>query len=155
MNSQVISPPSSTAVRSQALRWLGKLSAGSCLSASQTPESSGIYVLYGTPENIPKVYIGISTSNMRNRIRSHHVNPNRNWFGVLFAIPIPALLCPAIEAELIAAVQQADSVDVVATNSAEELRHRNTEDVHVEPALEKITDGLQLLAGAGHLYSAG
>jgi hypothetical protein len=35
----------------------------------------------------------------------------------------------------------------VATNSAEELRHRNTEDVHVEPALEKITDGLQLLLG--------
>lgn len=115
---------------------------------NQTPESSGIYVLYGTPENIPKVYIGISTSNMRNRIRSHHVNPNRNWFGVLFAIPLRALLCPAIEAELIAAVQGADSVDVVvATNSAEELRHRNTDDVHVEPALEKITDGLQLLLG--------
>lgn len=113
----------------------------------QTPEKPGVYMLYGTPSNSPRVYIGMSTTNMRGRIRSHHVDPSRNWFGVLFAIPFAnPLLCRAVEAELIGAVREANAVDVVA-NTAEEARHRNVEDVHVEPAFEKIRDGLQLLLG--------
>lgn len=67
------------------------------------PESAGIYLLHGvTSEGKLTVYLGMSTSNMRNRIRSHHVNPGKNWFGILFAIPVASpMLCPAIEAELI------------------------------------------------------
>ena len=114
-----------------------------------TPERPGIYLLYGTnAEGKLTVYIGMSASNMRNRIRSHHVNPKKNWFGVLFAVPMNgALLCPAVEAELIGQVTEAGVVDVIA-NVAAEARHRGADDVHVEPAVEKIRDGLQLLLGS-------
>lgn len=113
------------------------------------PEKSGVYLLYGTnPEGKLTVYIGMSTTNMRSRIRSHHVNPQKNWFGVLFAVPIASpLLCPAIEAELIGQVTEAGQVDVIANVTAEN-RHRGVDDVHVEPAVEKIRNGLQLLLGS-------
>jgi hypothetical protein len=114
-----------------------------------TPERPGIYLLYGTNvEGKLTVYVGMSTSNMRNRIRGHHVNPRKNWFGVLFAVPLnSALLCPAIEAELIGQVTEAGVVDVIA-NVAAEARHRGADDVHIEPAVDKIRDGLQLLLGS-------
>jgi hypothetical protein len=114
-----------------------------------TPEKPGVYLLYGTnKEGKLTVYIGMSTTNIRSRVRSHHVNPKKNWFGVLFAVPIASpLLCPAIEAELIGQVTEAGVVDVIA-NQAAEHRHRGADDVHVEPAVEKIRDGLQLLLGS-------
>ena len=114
-----------------------------------TPERPGIYLLHGiSPEGKVIVYLGMSTANMRSRIRSHHVNPAKNWFGVLFAIPLgSALLCPAIEAELIAELSEAGTVDVIA-NVADETRMRDSDDVHVGPAVEKIKDALQLLLGA-------
>jgi hypothetical protein len=114
-----------------------------------TPEQPGIYLLYGvTPDGKLTVYIGMSTTNMRSRIRSHHIDPAKNWFGVLFAVPVSsALLCRAIEAELIGQLTEAGVVNVIA-NEAAERRHRNAEDVHIEPAVEKIRDGLQLGSGA-------
>lgn len=114
----------------------------------RTPERPGIYLLYGvTAEGKLTVYIGMSTTSIRSRIRSHHVNPRKNWFGVLFAVPVASpLLCPAIEAELIGQVTEAGVVDVIA-NVAAENRHRGGDDVHVEPAVEKIRDGLQLVLG--------
>jgi len=114
-----------------------------------TPERPGVYLLYGvTAEGKLTVYIGMSTTNMRSRIRSHHINPGKNWFGVLFAVPVASpLLCPAIEAELIGQVTEAGVVDVIA-NVAAERRHRGEDDVHVEPAVEKIRDGLQLVLGS-------
>jgi hypothetical protein len=113
------------------------------------PESAGIYLLHGvTGEGKLTVYLGMSTSNMRNRIRSHHVNPGKNWFGVLFAVPVTSpMLCPAIEAELIGELTEADVVDVIA-NVSEERRLRGADDVHIEPAVEKIREGLQLLLGS-------
>ncbi len=116
----------------------------------QTPEHPGIYLLYGAVgEGKLTVYIGMSTTNMRSRIRSHHVNPAKNWFGVLFAVPVSSvLLIPAIEAELIGEVTEAGAVDVIATNVATESRHRGADDVHVDPAVEKIRDSLQLLLGS-------
>jgi hypothetical protein len=81
-------------------------------------------------------------------VRKHHVTPKKNWFGTLFAVPVEhALLCSAIEAELIWQLQEADVVDVIA-NVADENRHRAADDVHVEPAVEKIRDGLQLVLGS-------
>lgn len=114
-----------------------------------TPEKPGIYLLYGTTaEGSLTVYIGMSTVDMRKRIGRHHVNPRKNWFGLLFAVPIPnPLLCQAIESELIGLVQEAGVVDVIA-NVAEEAHRRGVEDVHIEPALDKIRDGLQLLLGS-------
>jgi hypothetical protein len=114
-----------------------------------TPELPGIYLLYGvTAEGKLTVYIGMSTTSMRGRIRSHHVSPSKNWFGVLFAVPVASpLLCPAIEAELIGQVTEAGVVDLIA-NVAAETRHRGVDDVHVEPAVEKIRDGLQLVLGS-------
>jgi hypothetical protein len=113
-----------------------------------TPEKPGVYLLYGTASDGKlTVYIGMSETSMRNRIRSHHVNPKKNWFGTLFAVPIPRpLLCPAIEAELIGEVSEAAVVDVIA-NQASESRHRGADDAHVEPAVEKIKEGLQLVLG--------
>jgi hypothetical protein len=114
-----------------------------------TPERPGIYLLYGvTAEGKLTVYIGMSTTNMRSRIRTHHINPAKNWFGVLFAVPVASsLLCPAIEAELIGQDTEAGVVDVIA-NEATETRHRGADDVHVEPAVDKIRDGLQLVLGS-------
>src|SRR5207247_2560120 len=41
-----------------------------------TPERPGVYLLYGvTADGKLTVYIGMSATNMRNRIRSHHVSP--------------------------------------------------------------------------------
>jgi hypothetical protein len=85
---------------------------------------------------------------MRARIRSHHVNPGKNWFGVLFAVPVASpLLCPAIEADLIDEVSEAAVVDVIA-NRASEARHRGADDVHVAPAVDKIRAALQLVLGS-------
>jgi hypothetical protein len=113
------------------------------------PEQPGIYLLHGVSQDGKlTVYVGMSTTSIRARIRSHHVNPAKNWFGVLFAVPVAnALLCPAIEAELIGQVTEAGVVDVIA-NVADESRLRGTEDVHIEPAVEKIREGLQLVLGS-------
>jgi hypothetical protein len=118
-------------------------------SWQHTPERPGIYLLYGvTAAEKLTVYIGMSTKNMRSRIRSHHVDPGKNWFGVLFAVPVAsALLCPAIEAELIGDLTEAGVVDVIVNQTAE-TRHRGADDVHVEPAVEKIREGLQLILGS-------
>lgn len=114
-----------------------------------TPETPGIYLLYGVgPGGKLTAYIGKSEVNLRARIAKHHANPQKNWFGVLFAVPIPnPLLCAAIEAELIADANEADLVGVVA-NVQSETRHRNVDDVHVEPAVEKIREALQLVLGS-------
>jgi hypothetical protein len=67
---------------------------------------------------------------------------------VLFAVPMASpLLCPAVEAELIGQVSEAGVVDVI-SNAAAETRHRGADDVHVEPAVQKIRDDLHLLLGS-------
>jgi hypothetical protein len=58
-----------------------------------------------------------------------------------------ALLCAAVEAELLGELNEAGAVDVIA-NVAEERRMRDSTDVHVEPAVEKIRDALQLMLGS-------
>jgi hypothetical protein len=59
-----------------------------------TPERPGVFLLHGvTPQGKLTVYVGMSTTNMRSRIRSHHVSPGKNWFGVLFAVPVASPLC--------------------------------------------------------------
>lgn len=113
-----------------------------------TPTEAGIYLLYGFVEGEPAVYIGMSTTSMRDRVRSHHVAPRKNWFGVLFAIPMSSpLLLPAIEAELIQVVEEAGVVSVV-ENRADEKRWLDAEDVHVEPALDGIIGALEMLLGS-------
>lgn len=47
---------------------------------------------------------------------------------------------------MIGAVTEADVVDVIA-NQTPEARHRGTDDVHIEPAVDKIRDGLALVLG--------
>jgi len=114
-----------------------------------TPEKPGVYLLYGaTGEGKLTVYVGMSTTNMRNRIHSHHANEKKNWFGVLFAVPIASpLLCRAVEAELIGQLTEAHAVDVIA-NVATGSGNQGVDDVHIEPAVEKIRDGLQLVLGS-------
>jgi len=55
-----------------------------------TPAAAGIYLLYGFVQDAPAVYIGMSTTSIRDRVRTHHVAPKKDWFGLLFAIPILA-----------------------------------------------------------------
>lgn len=113
-----------------------------------TPAEPGIYLLYGFVENEPVVYVGMSTTSIRDRIRSHHVTPKKDWFGVLFAIPLSATsLIQAVEAELIRRVREAGIVAVVA-NVAAEARFLDSENVHVPPALDVIVDALQMLLGS-------
>jgi len=111
-----------------------------------TPERPGVYLLYGFVEGEPAAYIGTSTTNMRDRIRNHHVTPRKNWFGVIFAIPLAPLLCPAIEAEMIRRVREAGVVGVI-DNRADEGRWLDTDDVHVTPALDSIVGALEMLLG--------
>jgi hypothetical protein len=113
-----------------------------------TPTEPGIYLLYGFVENEPVVYIGMSTTSIRDRIRTHHVTPKKDWFGVLFAIPLSATsLIQAVEAELIRRVREAAIVNVVA-NVAAEARFLDSENVHVPPALDAIVEALQMLLGS-------
>jgi hypothetical protein len=94
------------------------------------------------------VYIGMSTTSVRDRVRAHHVTPRRNWFGVLFAIPMSSpLLLPAIEAELIRRVQEAAVVSIV-ENRADETRWLDADDVHRAPALDGIIGALEMLLGS-------
>lgn len=110
-----------------------------------TPEKPGIYVLYGTLNGAPTAYVGMSTANMRARIRSHHVNERKVWFGVLFAIPLAPGYCTSVEAELIR--RATDAEVVVVANDAKESRWLGADDTHVEPALEAIGSALELLLG--------
>lgn len=115
---------------------------------NSTPPAPGIYLLYGFVEGEPAVYIGMSSTSMRDRIRSHHVTPRKNWFGVLFAIPVSsAILLPAIEAKLIRMVEEAAVVSIV-DNRAEEKRWLDADDVHVAPALDGIIGALEMLLGS-------
>jgi hypothetical protein len=112
------------------------------------PTEPGIYLLYGFVGNEPVVYVGMSTTSIRDRIRSHHVTPKKDWFGVLFAIPVSATtLIQAVEAELIRRVREAGVVNVVA-NVAAEARFLDSENVHIPPALDAIIEALQMLLGS-------
>ena len=113
-----------------------------------TPTKSGIYLLHGvSSQGLVSIYIGMSTTNMRSRISSHHVSGDKDWFGMLFAVPVDdPTLCPAIEADLIKQAIEADMVDVI-TNKAGEERHRNSQNVHVQPAVEKIQEALEIILG--------
>jgi len=127
---------------------------------SDAPERAGVYLLYGFVEQEQQeqeagsvqqelrlgAYVGMSTTNMRDRIRSHHVAPRKNWFGVIFAIPLSPLLCPAIEAEMIRRVREAGVVGVV-DNRADEGRWLDADDVHIAPALDSIVGALEMLLG--------
>jgi hypothetical protein len=115
-------------------------------SWQQTPQLAGVYLLYGFPNGEPTAYIGMSEADMRQRVRTHHVTPQKNWFGVLFAVPLQSpVLCRAVEAELI---QQASEANVVQlTNEAAESRFAGLDDVQVEPAVEKISAALEILLG--------
>ena len=53
--------------------------------------------------------------------------------------------------ELIGQVTEAGVVDVIA-NQTTEVRHRGPDDVHVEPAVEKIRDGAATRARKRHLH---
>jgi hypothetical protein len=60
----------------------------------ESPDNPGVYLLYGNPDGQLTAYVGMSTTSIRKRIRSHHVNKKKNWFGVLFAMPLPlATIC--------------------------------------------------------------
>jgi len=115
---------------------------------SAAPKTPGVYLLYGvSASNQLTAYVGMSTTDMRSRIRSHHVNASKNWFGVLFAVPVPdPILCPAIEAELISQINEAGMVEMVDNKAAEE-RHKGSADVHVKPSVDAIREALQLLIG--------
>jgi hypothetical protein len=111
------------------------------------PAQAGVYLLYGFVDGEPAAYVGMSTTSMRDRIRTHHVTPRKNWFGVLFAIPLSTpLLCPAIEAEMIRRVREAGVVGVI-DNRAQEDRWLDADDVHVTPALDGIVGALEMLLG--------
>src|SRR5262245_14371711 len=110
----------------------------------QAPTKPGVYLLYGFVEGQAAAYVGMSTTNIRDRIRSHHVAPKKNWFGVLFAVPLPsALHCPAIEADMIRLVREA-AVVPLPDNKSKEDRWLDSEDVHVGPAVASIVEALEM-----------
>ncbi len=112
-----------------------------------TPPAAGVYLLYGFPSGEPTAYIGMSETDMRARIKAHHVAVQKNWFGVLFAVPLPnPMLARPIEAELIKRAREADIVAL--TNSVEENRFADLADPAVESAVEKIGAAMELLLGA-------
>ena len=112
----------------------------------ETPDEPGVYVLWGVVGQKAAIYIGMSTTDMRKRIRQHHVSERKAWFGTLFAIPLSSALCPAVEAELLQKVGEANVVGLV-DNRATESRFLNADVVHVEPAVESIVEAIEMLIG--------
>ena len=112
----------------------------------ETPAEPGVYVLWGVVQEKAAMYIGMSTTDMRSRIRQHHVSARKNWFGTLFAIPLSSALCPAVEAELLQRVGQANVIGLI-ENRATEERWLNAEVVHVEPAVDAIVEAIEMLIG--------
>ncbi len=118
------------------------------------PAVPGVYLLYGFVDSDVAVYVGMSTTSIRDRIAQHHVSAKKNWFGTLFAIPLQsAMHCQAIEAELIRRVSEAGIVGII-DNHASESRFLDVDDVHVAPALDAITGALELLLGSD-IFSPG
>lgn len=118
------------------------------------PTSPGVYLLYGFVEGEAAVYVGMSTTSIRDRISHHHISPKKNWFGTLFAVPLQsAMHCQAIEAEMIRRVSEAGVVGII-DNQASESRFLDVDDVHVPPALDAITGALELLLGSD-IFSPG
>lgn len=112
----------------------------------ETPAEAGVYVLWGVVGEKAAIYIGMSTTDMRKRIRQHHVSERKAWFGTLFAIPLSSALCPAVEAELLQRVGEASVVGLV-ENRATESRFLSADVVHVEPAVESIVEAIEMLIG--------
>jgi hypothetical protein len=112
----------------------------------ETPAEPGVYVLWGVVQEKAAMYIGMSTTDMRSRIRQHHVSARKNWFGTLFAIPLSSALCRAVEAELLQRVGQANVIGLI-KNRATEERWLNAEVVHVEPAVDAIVEAVEMLIG--------
>ncbi len=112
----------------------------------ETPAEPGVYLLWGVVDEKAAMYIGMSTTDMRTRIRQHHVSERKNWFGTLFAIPLTSALCASVEAELLQRVGEADVIGLVA-NRATEARFLNADVVHIEPAVQAIIDALEMLIG--------
>ncbi len=118
------------------------------------PTAPGIYLLYGFIDGDAAVYVGMSTTSIRDRVGQHHVNLKKNWFGTLFAVPLQsAMHCQAIEAEMIRRVSEAGVVGLV-DNQSSESRFLDGDDVHVAPALDGITGALELLLGSD-IFSPG
>lgn len=111
----------------------------------QSPDESGIYLLWGVVDGRATAYIGMSTVSVRDRIQSHHVDTRRNWFGILFAVPAVAALCPAVEAELIRRAKDAGVVNVT-SNRLDESRWLDSEIPQVEHTVEQVVEAIELLA---------
>jgi hypothetical protein len=112
----------------------------------ETPAEPGVYVLWGVVQEKAAMYIGMSTTDMRSRIRQHHVSARKNWFGTLFAVPLASALCPAVEAELLQRVGEANVIGLI-DNRATEARWLNADVVHVDPAVQAIVEALEMLIG--------
>jgi hypothetical protein len=113
----------------------------------QTPDLPGVYLLYGFVSDRPAVYVGMSRTSIYDRVRTHHVTPKKDWFGTLFAVPMQsAVLCPAVEAEMIRRVSEAGVVTVINVTLTSPLL--DDDDVHVTPAVDQITASLEVLLGS-------
>jgi len=95
----------------------------------ETPAEPGVYMLWGVVGEKAAINIGMSTTDMRKRIRQHHVSERKAWFGTSFATPRVAALFPAVEAELLQKVGEADVVGLV-ENRAMEARFLNADVEH-------------------------
>ena len=112
----------------------------------RSPNVPGVYLLYGIVNDRAAAYVGMSTTSIQSRIKSH-VKGKKDWFGTIFAVPVQSsVLCPAIEAEMIRKIDEAGVVTV--TNITTEARHLDDDDVHVAPALTAITQALEILLGS-------
>lgn len=112
----------------------------------ETPAEAGVYLLWGYVDGQATVYVGMSTTDMRARIKSHHVSPRKNWFGDVFAIPTDASLVQPVEAELIRLVREAGVVAIIDNRAAEE-RWLDATNPQVAPAVRQITTVLEMLIG--------
>ena len=115
-----------------------------------TPTESGVYILLGEHDGNPTVYVGMSTTDMRSRIAQHHVTPEKNWFGTLYAIPLNVALVQGIEAELIRTFTDADFAQVA--NRASENKWIASDNLAVSAVLETLVPWLEVLLGTEVVY---
>ena len=112
----------------------------------KTPDCAGVYLLIGDREGRPTVYVGMSTTSMRSRVASHHVNGAKDWFGTLYAIPLEINYVQPIEAELIKVFTDASHAEVA--NLTPEAKWAGTADPGARAIRDHILAYLEVLIGS-------
>jgi hypothetical protein len=111
----------------------------------KTPSEPGVYILLGESDGQLAVYVGMSQTDMRRRISQHHVTPEKNWFGTLYAIPMSVACVQPVEADLLRQFETARGARVM--NATPEERWVAAGNRAAEALINTLIPWLEILLG--------